>query len=222
MDGTLGVVLVLASSSPARLRLLRQAGVDPRVVVSDVDEEAVAQAHGSAPVPEVAEILARAKAEAVSARLLAAGDGAALVLGCDSIFELDGRPYGKPGDPGEARRRLRAMRGRSGVLHTGHAVVRLDGTGAVARTSCVVGTQVSFAPMTDDEIDWYVATGEPLAVAGSFTLDGYSSPYVAGIVGDPGNVVGVSLPAVRSLAAEVGVPWADIVAGPSASGAGPS
>lgn len=199
-------MLVLASASPARLRLLRQAGLEPLVVVSDVDEDAVAAGLTTVSVGEVAGALARAKAHAVAGR--PGIPGGALVLGCDSIFEMDGGAYGKPRDPEEARRRLRSMRGRSGTLHTGHCLVDVD-SGATAMR--VVATEVAFAPMSDAEIDWYVATGEPLAVAGSFTLDGYSAPYVAGVVGDPGNVMGVSLPAVRDLAAELGRPWAAVV-----------
>lgn len=190
--------LVLASQSPARLALLRAAGIDPIVVVSEVDEEQLVRAAGATPVEELVVSLARAKAEDVAARAPAA---AAVVVGCDSMFSIDGAVWGKPSGPEEAVERIRSMRDREGVLLTGHHLVDL---GSGARRSAVASTTVRFGPMTDAEVDAYVATGEPLVVAGSFTLDGRSAPFVEGIVGDHTNVVGLSLPVLRRLLAEVG------------------
>ena len=203
--------LVLASASPARLATLRSAGLAPDVVVSDVDEPAVvATARSSyaelAPA-DVALLLARAKCEDVADRDEAADS---LVLGCDSVLELDGQEFGKPPDVLAATERWRQMRGRSGVLHTGHWLIdaRNDSTGATIGVVC--STTVHFADLTDAEIAAYVSTGEPLHVAGAFTLDGLGGAYVTGIEGDPHNVVGVSLPALRDLVGEVGVAWHDL------------
>jgi septum formation protein len=192
--------LVLASASPARVGLLRAAGFAPEVLVSGVDEEALAAEGGQdVEVPELVERLARAKAEAVAARPEAAG---AIVVGCDSLFELDGEVQGKPGSAARAIERIRAQRGRTGVLHTGHCVVDR------ARDRCasaVRSTVVTFGPIADEEIDAYVATGEPLSVAGAFTLDGRSAVFVDHIDGDPSNVIGLSLPELRNLLAAIDV-----------------
>ena len=192
--------LILASASPARLETLRNAGLAPRVVVSEVDEDAF-----TAPdVTGLVAVLARAKAEAVAVALAASGEDL-LVVGCDSLLELDGEPLGKPGTPEEAVRRWRQMRGRTGHLHTGHHVIRL---GASERTaSGVATTGVCFADLSDAEIDAYVATGEPLRVAGAFTIDGLGGAYVRGVDGDPHTVVGISLPLLRDLFAQLGVDW---------------
>ncbi|MEU1017456.1 nucleoside triphosphate pyrophosphatase [Streptomyces sp. NPDC005898] len=187
--------LVLASQSPARLALLRQAGLAPEVIVSGVDEDKV-----SAPTPaELALALAEAKASVVAARPEAKG---ALVIGCDSVLELDGRALGKPADAAEATARWQAMRGRAGVLQTGHCVHdTLTGTYASATASTVV----RFGEPSDEEIAAYVASGEPLHVAGAFTLDGRSAPFIDGIEGDHGNVIGLSLPLLRRLLGQLGV-----------------
>jgi septum formation protein len=187
--------VVLASQSPARLATLRAAGLSPTVVVSGVDEAAVRL---SDPV-ELSLELARRKAVAV-----ADGQRDALVIGCDSVLELDGAVHGKPASAAEAVARWRQMRGRSGVLHTGHWVVDTRTGRSVGRAA---GTTVSFAALSDEEVDAYVGSGEPLHVAGAFTLDGLGGAYVTGIEGDPHNVVGISLPLLRDLLGELGVTW---------------
>lgn len=200
---------MLASASPARLTTLRQAGIEPRVVVADVDEPAAVDeysARAGAPLSaeEVALVLARTKAEVVAVRV-----DDALVLGCDSVLELDGEVHGKPSGPDEAVARWRRMRGREGVLHTGHWLVdvRASADGSGATIGAVASTLVRFATVTDEEIQAYVATGEPLHVAGAFTIDGLGGPFVEGVDGDPHTVVGLSLPLLRRLLADVGVSW---------------
>jgi septum formation protein len=193
--------LVLASQSPARLATLRAAGVEPLVIVSGVDEDQL----GPLPPSELALQLAELKSATVAAR-----DDlpeAALVLGCDSVLELEGQALGKPGTAEEATRRWREMRGRSGVLLTGHSL-RDTATGHVA--SATAATTVHFAALTDDEIAAYVGSGEPLHVAGGFTIDGLGGAFVTAIEGDHHNVVGVSLPLVRELLAELGHSWTDL------------
>ena len=193
--------LVLASASPARLATLRSAGVEPVVIVSGIDESQV----DGLPPAELALQLAELKCAAVASR-----DGLpedAVVLGCDSVLELDGRALGKPADATEATERWREMRGRSGVLHTGHSL-RDTASGRVA--AATGSTTVHFAEVSDTEIAAYVATGEPLAVAGAFTVDGLGGAFVTGIEGDHHNVVGLSLPLVRELAAELGRSWTDL------------
>ncbi|MGX1758510.1 nucleoside triphosphate pyrophosphatase [Streptomyces lydicus] len=188
--------LVLASQSPARLALLRQAGLAPEVVVSGVDEDA----HAAATPGELARVLAEAKATAVAARPEAAG---ALVVGCDSVLELDGRALGKPADAEDATARWKSMRGRSGILQTGHCVI--DTAAGGRQVSATASTTVRFGEPTDAEIAAYVESGEPLFVAGAFTLDGRSAPFIDGIDGDPGNVIGLSLPLLRRLLAGLDV-----------------
>ncbi|MFD0165420.1 nucleoside triphosphate pyrophosphatase [Streptomyces decoyicus] len=193
--------LVLASQSPARLALLRQAGLAPEVIVSGVDEDAL-----TAPTPgELARILAEAKAAAVAARPETAG---ALVVGCDSVLELDGRALGKPADAEDATARWKSMRGRSGILQTGHCVI--DTAAGGRQVSATASTTVRFGDPTDDEIAAYVESGEPLFVAGAFTLDGRSAPFIDGIDGDPGNVIGLSLPLLRRLLAGLDVAITDL------------
>ncbi|MGW5265392.1 Maf family protein [Microbispora sp. NPDC004025] len=186
--------LILASASPARLGVLRAAGLDPKVIVSGVDEDAI-----TAGTPEELCLkLAVAKADAVAGTL---GDG--IVIGCDSVLELDGVAYGKPGTPEEAVRRWHMMRGRTGRLLTGHSVVDVAGGRAVSEMAATV---VRFGTPSDEEIETYVASGEPLRVAGAFTLDGLGGWFVEGIEGDHGNVLGISLPLLRRLFADLDVP----------------
>lgn len=197
--------LVLASASPARLKTLHAAGVRPAVVISDVDEPALVASSGLADARDVALLLARAKAEDV-----AAVRRGGLVVGCDSVLDLDGEVHGKPRDAAEAVHRWQRMRGRSATLHTGHWLIdNRDGRGTA--TGGVASTVVHFAELSDDEIDAYVATGEPLRVAGAFTIDGRGGPFVTRIEGDPHNVVGISLPLLRDLLGRLGVGWFEIV-----------
>ena len=207
------VSLVLASASPARLKTLRQAGVEPVVVVSDVDEDLVVsdafERYGPLAAEDIALLLARAKAEDVAS----SGDHTGVVLGCDSVLELDGEVHGKPATPAEAVERWKRMRGRSGVLHTGHWVLDERDEGSGGTLGATASTTVHFAEVTDDEIEAYVATGEPLRVAGAFTVDGLGGPFVTSIEGDYHNVVGLSLPLLRELLVEVGVAWFDLVTG---------
>ncbi|WP_210440208.1 Maf family protein [Nocardioides xinjiangensis] len=193
--------LVLASASPARLATLRAAGLDPTVVVSGVDESQVT----GLPPAELALRLAELKCAAVAERADLPAE--ALVLGCDSVLELDGQPLGKPHTADEAARRWRAMRGRSGVLHSGHCL-RDVATGRVA--AATGSTLVHFADVSDAEVEAYVATGEPLHVAGAFTIDGLGGAFVSRIEGDHHNVVGVSLPLLRELVLGLGHAWTDL------------
>jgi septum formation protein len=193
--------LVLASASPARLKTLQAAGLRPEVVVSGVDEDGVEADN----VAELALKLAQLKAVAV-----ASGLARALVIGCDSVLELDGEILGKPVDAAEAVQRWQRMRGRSGVLHTGHCVIDTHREVWIGRTAA---TQVRFAPVSDEEIEAYVASGEPLGVAGAFTIDGLGSAYVSGISGDPHNVVGISVPLLRLMFDELGYVWHEFWAG---------
>lgn len=198
--------LVLASASPARRETLCSAGLTPRVLVSGVDESLV---RAVAPA-DVALELAEAKATAVARRV-----SGALVVGCDSVLELDGQIHGKPSSDAEATERWRRMRNRTGVLHTGHCVVDTSAGRQVSRTGSTV---VEFAGVSDAEIEAYVATGEPLRVAGAFTLDGLGGAFVRRIDGDPHNVVGISLPLLRDLLLELGVCWTDLWAPGTLSG----
>ncbi|HEY0774848.1 MAG TPA: Maf family protein [Nocardioidaceae bacterium] len=194
--------LVLGSASPARLATLRSAGLGPEVVVSGVDESVV----DAADPAHLALELARLKAEAV-ARSLDPADGPAWVIGCDSVLEIDGAVHGKPADAQEARERWRRMRGSSGVLHTGHCLLDTADGREVARSA---DTVVHFAEPSDEEIEAYIATGEPLKVAGAFTIDGLGGAFVRDIEGDPHTVVGIGLPLLREMFVDLGVRWTDL------------
>lgn len=195
--------IVLASASPARLATLRAAGIDPEVIVSGVDEDQIT----STDPANLAAALAQLKCRAVAGRL----DDDALVIGCDSVLAFEGQIFGKPAGPVEAAGRWRRMRGSSGVLHTGHCVRRGDEEFLESAS-----TIVHFAAITDAEIDAYVATGEPLAVAGAFTIDGLGGAFITGIEGDHHNVVGLSLPLLRDLVGDLGIAWTDLWRGPRA------
>jgi septum formation protein len=193
--------LVLASASPARLALLRQAGLSPEVVVSHVDESSVRAAR----VGEQVALLAAAKAKAVAER-----ETDALVVGADSLLEFRGEPMGKPADAHDARDRWQRMSGRSGVLHTGQALFDVQDGQVVSRDVAVVSTVVHFASPTPQELEAYLATGEPLAVAGAFTLDGLGAPFVRRVDGDPAAVVGLSLATLRTQLAKRGLAITDL------------
>ncbi|SET78382.1 Maf family protein [Geodermatophilus poikilotrophus] len=193
--------LVLASASPARLALMRQAGLTPEVVVSHVDESTVRAAR----VGEQVALLAAAKAKAVAEQ-----QTDALVVGADSLLEFRGQPLGKPADLPDARDRWQRMSGRSGVLHTGQALFDVQGGQVVSRDVAVVSTVVHFASPTPREIEAYLATGEPLAVAGAFTLDGLGAPFVRRVEGDPAAVVGLSLATLRAQLAKRGLAITDL------------
>ena len=193
--------LVLASASPARLTLLRQAGLTPEVVVSQVDESSVRAPR----VGEQVALLAAAKARAVAEQ-----ETDALVVGADSLLEFRGQPLGKPADAHEARDRWQRMSGKSGVLHTGQALFDVQGGQVVSRDVAVVSTVVHFASPTPHELEAYLATGEPLAVAGAFTLDGLGAPFVRRVEGDPAAVVGLSLTTLRTQLAKRGLAITDL------------
>jgi nucleoside triphosphate pyrophosphatase len=199
------VILVLASASPARRAVLRSAGVEPVVRVSGVDEDAVAAALTDPTPDELVAALAQAKALAVLPSVPESAEDT-VVVGCDSMLLHDGEVLGKPGTVEVARKRWAAMAGSTGVLLTGHAVVRVDGATAIGTER----TTVRFGQPTERELAAYLATGEPLAVAGAFTLDGLGGWFVEGIDGDPSSVIGISLPLTRRLLAEVGVSVVDL------------
>ncbi|MFK0041787.1 Maf family protein [Paenarthrobacter sp. NPDC090517] len=203
--------LILASQSPARTKLLTEAGIQHDVLVSDVDEDAVQAKYGVTNAHDTALLLARAKAEAVAALPEAEG---ALVIGCDSVFEFDGESHGKPYTAEVARERMLRMSGSQGVLHTGHWLVDCrdtaadadeeadadetpEGTGATV--GAVSSAEVHFAQMSTQDIDAYIATGEPLHCAGSFTIDGLGGAFIRKVDGDPHAVVGLSISTLRDL-----------------------
>ena len=197
--------LYLASTSPARLATLRAAGIEPVPIAPGVDEEAAVAAAGPLSPPDMVMLLARLKAEAVAAAHPGL-DG--LILGGDSAFEFEGTVYGKPHRPEVARARWLAHRGRSGRLHSGHWLID-------TRTGRAVGAPavatVNFADdISDDEVDAYIATGEPLEVAGAFTIDSKGAAYIASIEGDPHAVVGLSIPLLRTLARNLAIEWHDL------------
>ena len=200
--------LILASASPSRAKLLTDAGITHTVKVSDADEDALTAAAGPITPSETALLLARAKAESV-----AEVTPDSLVIGCDSVFELDGTPYGKPWEPEVARERWQLMRGRTGVLHIGHWLIStpsLSDVGSPVGYGEVTSATVTFEDVTDAEIDAYVATGEPLQVAGAFTIDGLAGAFITGVEGDPHTVVGLSISTLRRLLGKHGVAITDL------------
>ena len=193
--------IVLASQSTSRLRLLEGAGISPLVRVSHVDEE-TDFFNAMAPADMVI-ALAVMKAHTVREQI----DFPAIIIGCDSTFDVDGVSFGKPGSPEIARERAIAISGRSGLLHTGHCVIDTEqGREIVDR----VTTKVTFSKMSSDEIDDYIASEEPLHVAGGFTLDGFGSPFIPVIEGDYTNVVGISMPFIRSAMSQLGYSWPQV------------
>lgn len=202
--------VVLGSASTGRLGVLRQAGLDPLVVVSGVDEDAVIASLADAPPEQVVSGLAAAKADEVFTHLPAAVAEDCVVIGCDSMLFLDGQLCGKPGDVGTARRQWQSMSGRTAQLYSGHAVLVVR-DGAVAHRIADTGiTAVHFGSPTDTDLDAYLKSGEPLGVAGGFTLDGLGGWFIEGIDGDPSNVIGLSLPLLRRMLATAGLSIADL------------
>ena len=205
----------LASTSPARLMLLRQAGIEPLTLSPEVDEDALAAAAeermGPVAPADLVLLLARAKAAAVAERLAAEGAFDGIVIGGDSMFALGERVYGKPYTPEEATRRWQEMRGATGVLHSGHSVFRVSPGAALVEATAVAEAAVTFAEdISDEEIAAYVASGEPLHVAGAFTVDSLGGAFLTRVEGDPSTVVGMSLSTVRRLTADLGVRWTDL------------
>ncbi|MCT1365327.1 MULTISPECIES: nucleoside triphosphate pyrophosphatase [unclassified Microbacterium] len=205
----------LASTSPARLMLLRQAGIEPLTRSPEVDEDALAAAAeermGPVAPADLVLLLARAKAAAVAERLAAEGVFDGIVIGGDSMFALGDRVYGKPYTPEEATRRWQEMRGATGVLHSGHSVFRVSPGAEPVEATAVAEAAVTFAEdISDEEIAAYVASGEPLHVAGAFTVDSLGGAFITRVEGDPSTVVGMSLSTVRRLAADLGVRWTDL------------
>jgi septum formation protein len=196
--------LILASQSPARTKLLKEAGVNHEIMVSDVDEDAVQAHYGVTDAHDTALLLARAKAEAVASLPEAEG---ALVIGCDSVFEFDGESHGKPYTSDVARERMLRMSGSMGVLHTGHWLVDCretaadhpDAEGTGATIGAVSSAEVHFVEMSAEDIEDYIATGEPLHCAGSFTIDGMGGAFIRKVDGDPHAVVGLSISTLREL-----------------------
>lgn len=200
--------LVLASTSPARLAVLRAAGIEPIVRPSSVDEDAVLDAAGDLTPEQTVLTLAKAKALAV-ANSDAWGDLDGLVLGGDSMFEIDGELCGKPGSAAAALERWQLQRGKTGTLWSGHWLVdRRTGHDGGEGVGAVKSARVTFVDdLSDDELDAYIATGEPLWVAGAFTIDSLGGPFIERIEGDPSTVIGISLPVVRQLARQLDVSW---------------
>lgn len=202
--------VVLGSASSGRLGVLRQAGIDPLVIVSDVDEDAVIAARRDAPPADVVTALATAKADEVVARVPDSIAADAVVVGCDSMLLLDGQLCGKPGSAEAAHRQWQTMAGRYGVLYTGHCVLRLRGGEIVGGAAESATTAVHFGTPTAEDLTAYVRSGEPLWVAGAFTLDGLGGWFIDRIEGDPSNVIGLSLPLMRRLLQELGLSIADL------------
>jgi septum formation protein len=203
------VQLVLASQSAARLQVLRGAGIEPVQYVSGVDEDALAATLPSASPEQLVASLAEAKARTVADAV--AGDHPdSVVVGCDSMLAHDGMLVGKPGTPERARERWIMMGGGTGVLLTGHTVLRIQGGALGALASGTAQTTIRFGSPSPAEIDAYISTGEPMVVAGGFTLDGFGGWFVDGVDGDPSSVIGISLPLTRRLLVEVGVSVVDL------------
>jgi septum formation protein len=198
--------VVLGSASAGRLRVLRSAGIDPLVAVSGVDEDAVIERLGSDADPaSVVKVLAEAKADAVRRELNGHVSADCVVIGCDSMLFIDGQLSGKPGTPEETRRRWVTMAGREGQLFTGHCLLRVRDGEVGARATAAEVTTVRFGMPTEAELEAYIDSGEPLGVAGAFTLDGLGGWFVDGVDGDPSNVVGLGLATTRRLLESVGL-----------------
>jgi septum formation protein len=193
--------IVLASASVSRRRLLESAGLKPIIMVSHVDEET--DFFNAMTPADMVIALAITKAHTIREQI----DFPAIIIGCDSTFEFDSQSLGKPATPKIAIERASRVRGNTGLLHTGHCIID---TTKDKEISSIVTTKVTFDDMTDAEIADYVATGEPLHVAGGFTLDGFSSPFIPSIEGDYTNVVGISMPFIRKAFEQLGYSWPEV------------
>jgi septum formation protein len=193
--------IVLASQSTSRRRLLEGAGINPTIIVSNVDEET--DFFNAMSPADMVIALAVTKAHTVREQIYYP----ALIIGCDSTFDVDGVSFGKPGTPDIARQRAKKISGRSGLLHTGHCIIDTEQGREIADR---VTTKVTFSDLTDQEIEDYIASGEPLQVAGGFTLDGFGSPFIPVIEGDYTNVVGLSMPFLRSAMSQLGYSWPEV------------
>ena len=203
--------VVLGSASTGRRRVLRSAGIDPLIAVSGVDEDAAIAALGAHPDPAtVVTTLARAKADAVVRELDAEVTADCVVIGCDSMLYVNGELRGKPGTPEQARRQWNSMAGKPGRLFTGHCVIRMRDAQVLRTETAAEVTTVRFGVPTEDELTAYIASGEPLNVAGSFTIDGLGGWFIAGVEGDPSNVVGLGLSVTRRLLESVGLSIGDL------------
>lgn len=199
--------IILASASPARLKLLQSIGITPTIRVSAIDEEAAVQTHAWIRPSDIALGLAVLKAEDI---VNSGVSTPSIVIGCDSVMEQDGVALGKPENVEIAGQRLRALSGSFGTLHTGHCVIYCSGSTNVM-ISRLVSTDVYFHDLSEKEISAYISTGEPLRVAGSFTLDALGAPFIKSISGEASNVVGLSLPTLRLVFQELGFGWDEVL-----------
>jgi septum formation protein len=196
--------IILASSSPSRLRLLESVGVKPEVIVSGIDEES--PEFNSLSPSDLVIKLASLKANAVKSR----APINSLIIGCDSTFDFNGKSLGKPLNRENAIERSKLLSGKFGYLHTGHCIIDVKNGKEINKLS---SAKVQFAEMTNEEIVDYVDSGEPLNVAGGFTLDGLSAPFITSIEGDPSGIIGLSLPLLRNMVMSLGYSWLDIKKG---------
>jgi septum formation protein len=197
--------VILASASPARLMLLRSQKINPIVIPSEINERQIEEEHKGQSTKVIVEKLSIAKANYVLENNLSIDKG--ILIAADSMLEFDSKSFGKPLNASDAIERWKQMRGKSGILHTGHTVIRLDNKQTISR---VVSTKVQFANVDDEEIIAYVASGEPLQVAGAFTLDSLGAAFVTQVQGDHSNVVGLSLPTLREIVRELGLSWTSL------------
>ncbi len=197
--------VILASNSPARLMLLRTQKINPIVIPSDVNEKEIENSLKDAPVSNIVQELSIAKAKNVLDNNISLAEG--ILIAADSMLEFDNKPFGKPLTADVAIQRWKSMRGKTGILHTGHTIIRLDNKQIISK---VVSTKVFFANIDDEEIVQYVATTEPLNVAGAFTIDSLGAAFITKVEGDHSNVIGLSLPIVREMVKELGLSWTNL------------
>ena len=197
--------VILASNSPARLMLLRTQKINPIVIPSDVNEKEIENSLNDTPVSNIVQELSIAKAKNVLDNNISLAEG--ILIAADSMLEFDNKPFGKPLTADVAIQRWKSMRGKTGILHTGHTIIRLDNKQIISK---VVSTKVFFANIDDEEIVQYVATTEPLNVAGAFTIDSLGAAFITKVEGDHSNVIGLSLPIVREMVKELGLSWTNL------------